>query len=116
MARSGHTILEVILACSVLGVLLPLFLNLLIPAKRSLERAELLQVATSMAIYRIDEVRYYDAEPGVDLREAWQVNHREYQLVREIYRVDESRLDVVVRCAVPGLPPVTLSTRYFQGR
>lgn len=114
--REGQTLLEIILACSILAVLIPLFLNLLIPAKRSLQRAELLQVATSMALYRVEEVRYLDPVPGIDLRETMLVNQREYQIVREIYRVDELRLDVVVRCTAVNLPPVTLSTRYFHSR
>ena len=114
--RRGASLLEVIIALGLLAIIIPLILNLLPSSMLSLRRAERLQVATTLASYRIDEVAYLRPEAGRDLDVVVDLPPNHYRVVREFYALDIYRLDVVVSCELvdSGLPPVRLATRLLR--
>ena len=112
--RGAFSLTEVIVASALLAVAVPLLLNLLPTSFLSLRKADHLQAATSMALYRVDEVAFLKPRQGVDLSETLQVGGREYRVTREFYRIDDIRWDVVVSCDCENLAPVRLATRVIQ--
>lgn len=116
MTRRAVSLLEVVVALGLMAVVIPLLLNLLPSSMMSLRRAERLQVATTLAAYRMDEVNLLNPAPGVDLNEIVTLSSRRYQVVREFYIVDGDRLDVVVTVNLldSNLPPIRLATRVLR--
>lgn len=110
----GFSLTEVIVAAAVFALAIPLLLNLLPTSFLSLRKAEALQACTSLALYRMDEADFLPPVAGINLDERIQVGRRSYRLVREFYRVDSSRLDVVVSCQCDSYPPVLLATRLIK--
>lgn len=109
--RSAFSLTEVIVAAALLALAIPLTLNLLPTGFLSLRKAEHMQAATSMALYRLDEAAFVQPRAGVDLRETMRVGARDYLLTREFYRMDSVRWDVVVVCESEGLSPTRFATR-----
>jgi type II secretory pathway pseudopilin PulG len=108
--------MEVVVALGLLSVILPLIFNLLPGSMRSLRRAERLQVATTLAAYRMDELALVPQAPGVNLDEVVSVAPDRYRIAREYYATDAYRMDVVVTCVLldSGLPPIRLATRLVR--
>ena len=108
--------LEVVLALGLLASILPLILNLLPSSMLSLRRSERLQVATTLAAYRMDECGLLPAVAGINLDEVVQLDPYRYRLVRQFYAVDIYRMDVSVSCVVldSNLPPVRLASRFLR--
>lgn len=114
MRRRGLSLIEVIVAAGLFALAVPLLLNLLPTSFLSLRRSETIQTATSLALYRLDEVPFLPPREGVDLDESIAVKDRVYRLVREFYRVDRVRWDVVIVCTTEELPPCRLATRVLR--
>ncbi|MFN8608170.1 MAG: prepilin-type N-terminal cleavage/methylation domain-containing protein [Vulcanimicrobiota bacterium] len=112
--KRGFSLVEVIVAAGLLAVSIPLLLNLLPTSFLSLRKAELMQQATSMALYRLDEAQFLTPRRGVDLDEVQRVGARDYRLVREFYQLDSQRWDVVVSCGCDELTPVRMATRLIR--
>ena len=114
--KRGASLLEVVIALGLLAIIIPLIFNLLPSSMLSLRRAERLQVATTLASYRMDEVALIEPQPGRDLDEVVTLPPHRYHLAREFYALDIYRLDVVVSCELvdSGLPPVRLATRLLR--
>ncbi len=62
----------------------------------------------------MDEADFLAPLAGVNLDEKIQVGQRSYHVVREFYRTDPLRLDVVVSCQCDAYPPVLLSTCFIK--
>lgn len=115
--RRAASLMEVVVALGLLSVVIPLIFNLLPSSMLSLRRAERLQVATTLAAYRMDEVALVaPTTAGVDVDEIHSLPPQKYRLVREFYLVDAYRMDVVVSCLLldSELPPVRLATRLVR--
>ncbi|MBT9584834.1 hypothetical protein IV102_15930 [bacterium] len=110
------SLLEVIVALALLAMILPLILNLLPTSMLSLRRAERLQIATTLASYRMDEANLVDPRPGVDVDEIVPLSSRRYHVVRQFYAIDSERIDVVVSVTLldTDLPPVSLASRLLR--
>lgn len=113
MHQRAFSLVEVIVASGILGLTIPLVLNLLPTGFVSLRKAETLQVATSLALYRMDEVPFLDPQTG-GLRETLSVGARSYVLTREFYKIDETRWDALVTCESENLTPIRLATRVIR--
>lgn len=113
-AQAGFSLTEVIVASALLAMAVPLLVNLLPTSFLSLRKAQNLQAATSMALYRIDEVAFLRPRSGVDLRESIQVGEQKFVVTREFYQIDAQRWDVVVACDSENLAPVRLATRVIR--
>ncbi len=81
-----------------------------------LRRAERLQIATTLASYRMDEANLVDPRPGVDVDEIVPLSSRRYHVVRQFYAIDSERIDVVVSVTLldTDLPPVSLASRLLR--
>jgi type II secretory pathway pseudopilin PulG len=115
--KRGASLLEVVIALGLLAIIIPLIFNLLPSSMLSLRRAERLQVATTLASYRMDELSLLEEpQPGRDLDEEISLPPHRYRVVREFYALDTYRMDVVVSCELveSGLPPVRLATRLLR--
>lgn len=114
--KRGASLLEVVVALGLLAVIIPLIFNLLPSSMMALRRAERLQVATTLASYRMDELGRFNPVAGVDVDEVVVLPPQKYRLVREFYNVDAYRMDVVVSCHLvdTDLPPVRLATRLVR--
>jgi len=115
--RRGVSLLEVVVALGLLAIVIPLLFNLLPSSILSLRRAERLQVATTLAAYRMDELSLMIPQAGVDVNEVISVPPHRYRVVREFYANDIYRMDVVVLCELldSQLPPIRLATRLRRG-
>lgn len=111
--KRGHSLLEMVVAAGILAMALPLVLNLLPTSFFALRKAENIQIATSLAIYQLDEARYIAPRPGAEA-ETVTVGGQIYRLTREFYRVDTVRWDVLVVCSNQQLAPVRLATRIIR--
>lgn len=105
---------ETVAAAGLLALIVPLLLNLLPTGFLSLRRSECIETSTSLALYRMDEVSFVTPREGIDLDESIQVKDRVYRLVREFYRLDPIRWDVVIVCTTPGEQPCRLVTRVLR--
>jgi hypothetical protein len=113
--RRGLSLVEIIVATGLLAVGIPLLLNLLPTSFLSVRKSEVIQQATSMAIYRLDEVPFLTPRAGVDLNEVQRVGLRDFRVIREFYQLDSYRWDVVIQCSCEDLTPVRLATRIIKG-
>lgn len=111
--KRGHSLLEMVVAAGILALALPLILNLLPTSFFALRKAENIQIATSLAIYQLDEARYLTPRLGAEV-ETVAVGGHDYQVAREFYRVDTLRWDVLVVCTSQQLAPVRLATRVIR--
>ncbi len=114
MGRRGFSLVEIIVAAGLLALAIPLILNLLPTSFLSLRKAEAIQVATSLALYRMDEVAFLQPVTGVDLRERLKVGPRDYALTREFYQLDATRWDAVVCVECEDLAPIRVATRVLK--
>ena len=111
------SLLEIMVALGLLACIIPLFVNLLPSSLVSLRRAERLQVATTLAAYRMDEANLLNVGPGRDLNEEVVLPPHRYRVSREFYAVGTDRLDVVVNVLLldSNFPPIRLASRIERG-
>ena len=107
------SLMEVMVALGLLACIIPLIVNLLPSSMVSLRRAERLQVATTLAAYRMDEANLISAGPGVNLVDEVALPPYRYRVAREFSAVGTDRVDVVVSVMLldSNLPPVRLASR-----
>jgi prepilin-type N-terminal cleavage/methylation domain-containing protein len=112
--RRGLSLLEVVVAVSLIALVIPLLLGLFPSALKSLRRAEFLQAAATLATYRMDEANLLERAPGQDLNVVVDLAPHRYRIVREFYALDAYRLDCVVQVSEEGsgLAPVRLESRF----
>ena len=111
MARRALSLIEVVVALGLVAVILPLLLSLFPTSLASLRQSERLQVATTLAAYRLDEACLLLPNPGVDLDETVTVGKQRYRVVREYYALDPMRLEAVVTVTLDDNRPDRLATR-----
>lgn len=101
-----------VVAAGLMATLLPLLLSLFPTSLNSLGRSERLQIATTLAAYRLDEACLFLPTPGVDLEEVVVVGKKRYRITREYYALDPIRLEAVVAVNCDDqLPTIRLATR-----
>lgn len=107
------SLLELMVALGLLACVIPLLVNLLPSSMISLRRAERLQVATTLAAYRMDEANLLNAGPGLNLNEEVALPPHRYRVAREFYAVGTDRVDVVVTVLMldSNFPPIRLASR-----
>ena len=107
------SLLEVMVALGLLACIIPLLVNLLPSSMVSLRRAERLQVATTLAAYRMDEANLLNVGPGLNLNEEVSLPPYRYRVAREFYAVGNDRVDVVVNVLLleSNFPPIRLASR-----
>lgn len=100
-------------ALGLLACIIPLLVNLLPSSLVSLKRAERLQVATTLASYRMDEVSLLQKNSEIYLNEKVELPPYRYQVTREFYAVDAYRLDIMVTVHLleSNLPPIRFASR-----
>ena len=115
MRLRAATLLEVVVALGLLATILPLILNLLPSSLLSMRRSERLQVATTLASYRMDESSLLPQVAGVNLDEIVELAPHRYRVVRQFYLPDAYRMDVCVTCVLldSNLPPLRLASRFL---
>ncbi|MFN8609089.1 MAG: type II secretion system protein [Vulcanimicrobiota bacterium] len=109
----GVSLLELMVALGLLACVIPLLVNLLPSSMISLRRAERLQVATTLAAYRMDEASLLSVKPGLNLDEEVALPPHRYRVAREFYAVGSDRVDVVVTVLLldSNFPPIRLASR-----
>ncbi len=95
-SRGGYTLFEVVVALGLVSVCIPLFFNLVPLSLKALRDSERLRICSSIAQGYLEECYFGSLVPGVDVATSLTVNGEAYQVRREIYALDASRLDVVV--------------------
>jgi hypothetical protein len=86
-----------VIALGLIAVCIPLFFNLVPLSLKALRDSERLRICASIAQGYLEECYYASLQPGVDVSTSVTVEGEAYQVVREIYALDASRLDVVVQ-------------------
>jgi type II secretory pathway pseudopilin PulG len=113
--RRGYSFLEVVVACSILAVVLPLLFNLFPASLRAMKRSGQLQQAVTLAEYRVDEAALLPHPGGAtDLNQSVTLDGRQYQVTRTYTAIDIYRTDMTVTVTSPGMVPLVLQTRYTQ--
>ena len=110
--RAGMSLMEVVVAGALFALTVPLLLNLIPTSFLSLRKAELLQVATSLAIYRLDEAAFLIPPTSSSFQESIVLGNREYRVQREFYSVEPGCWEVLVSCQTDGVAAVRLAGRF----
>jgi type II secretory pathway pseudopilin PulG len=113
MKRQGFSLLEMVVACSLMALVLPLLFNLFPTSLRAMRRSETLQQAVTLATYRMDEAAVTSHVVGVDLNQNVTLGSSVYQVTREYYNVDAYRMDMQVTVQSEGMTPLQMQTRFL---
>ncbi len=93
----GYTLFEVVIGFGLVAICLPLFFNLVPLSLKALRDSERLRMCSSIAQRYWEEAYLLPLQPGVDVSTTLEIQGESYVVVREIYSLDSSRLDVVVQ-------------------
>ena len=117
MRQKALSLLEVIVALGLVAVILPMLLSLFPTCLANLRHSEKVQIATTLAAYRLDEACLLLPEVGVDSDETVTVGKERYRVVREYYSLDSVRWEAVVTVTSASAgAPVRLATRLSRLR
>ena len=113
--RSGMSLMEVVVSCTLLAILLPLLFNLFPSSLRALKRSGVQQTEASIAAYRMDEAALLPhlAASTVALPDVV-LDGRKYSIYRSFYALDPDiyRLDAAVTVQTEGYPGYTVQSRF----
>lgn len=115
MKNRGFSLLEVVVATGLLAVTVPLLFNLVPLALMNLQNSERLRVCSNLGQACLDEAYLVSLRPGLDVDRQEQIDGETYRVVREVYQVDPTRLDVVVQVIPPRGAAFRLATRVAVG-
>ncbi len=108
--KKGLSLLELVVAFGLLALVLPFVLNLIPSGTLAMKKAEEIQEASAYGWKLIEEARASTAL-GVDLNTQVTLGTTQYQVVREIYQVDDRLRDVVVELRPRRGEPQRLAAR-----
>ena len=115
--KRAFSLLEVVVAIALLGILLPMAFNLIPTGLVAQRRGEELQLATAFAAGWINEaVAKPPATPGKDRDQLVQLGRQQFRATREFFKVSDRLMDVEVVLAPPRGRTIRLATRIYTVR
>jgi len=109
----GITLIEITLALGLIGLGIVFVVSIIPSSVLTLKRAEDLQAATAYGIRVLDEAQQSPpTTEGVDRDEHVTINATDFHVKRQVVKVDDSLMDVIVTVKWrDDVPPITLATR-----